>query len=119
MERSIAGGLIRLYRAAKEARPSVGWGCGQQRQRARTAENLSRRLPVFRIGALRAHWWPNTRLLLRDLAARHPLQGWRWMCLQASPAIAGRGLNERLPRFDLTLALGAWKFAHWRLPGAR
>jgi hydroxyethylthiazole kinase-like uncharacterized protein yjeF len=26
-------------------------------------------------------------------------------------------LNDDLPRFDLTLALGAWKFAHWSLPG--
>jgi ADP-dependent NAD(P)H-hydrate dehydratase / NAD(P)H-hydrate epimerase len=26
-------------------------------------------------------------------------------------------LNDRLPHYDLTLALGAWKFAHWSLPG--
>src|SRR3546814_4761531 len=25
-------------------------------------------------------------------------------------------LNEGLPHYELTLALGAWKFAHWRLP---
>jgi hydroxyethylthiazole kinase-like uncharacterized protein yjeF len=26
-------------------------------------------------------------------------------------------LNEMLPAYELTLALGAWKFAHWSLPG--
>lgn len=30
---------------------------------------------------------------------------------------SGAVLGERLPAFDLTLALGAWKFAHWSLPG--
>ncbi len=29
---------------------------------------------------------------------------------------SGALLNDRLPPCDLTLALGAWKFAHWRLP---
>lgn len=28
----------------------------------------------------------------------------------------GELLNENLPRYDLTLALGAWKFAHWMMP---
>ncbi len=31
---------------------------------------------------------------------------------------SGHPLNEGLPRFDLTLALGAWKYAHWLMPGA-
>ena len=29
---------------------------------------------------------------------------------------SGALLNHNLPRFDLTIALGAWKFAHWSLP---
>lgn len=29
----------------------------------------------------------------------------------------GISLNEGLPRYELTLALGAWKFAHWLMPG--
>ena len=55
-------------------------------------------------------------LLLRDLAARH---GYR-IAVDLPSGIAsdsGAVLNERLPRYDLTLALGAWKLAHWRLPG--
>jgi len=55
-------------------------------------------------------------LLLRDLAARHRYR----VAVDVPSGIAsdsGAVLNERLPRFDLTLALGAWKFAHWRLPG--
>ncbi|MET0179463.1 MAG: NAD(P)H-hydrate epimerase [Novosphingobium sp.] len=30
----------------------------------------------------------------------------------------GTALNPGLPRYDLTIALGAWKFAHWTLPAA-
>ena len=55
-------------------------------------------------------------LLLRDLAARHRYK----VAVDVPSGIAsdsGAALNERLPRFDLTLALGAWKFAHWSLPG--
>lgn len=55
-------------------------------------------------------------LLLRDLAARHRTR----VAVDVPSGIAsdsGAVLNERLPRFDLTLALGAWKFAHWSLPG--
>ncbi|WP_086735012.1 NAD(P)H-hydrate epimerase [Erythrobacter colymbi] len=55
-------------------------------------------------------------LLLRDLAARHRLR----VAVDVPSGIAtdtGAVLNERLPVFDLTLALGAWKFAHWSLPG--
>ncbi|MGZ3195606.1 MAG: NAD(P)H-hydrate dehydratase [Croceibacterium sp.] len=29
---------------------------------------------------------------------------------------SGAPLNEDLPRYDLTIALGAWKFAHWLMP---
>ena len=31
---------------------------------------------------------------------------------------SGCPLNEGLPRFDLTLALGGWKYAHWLMPAA-
>ncbi|PKP65896.1 MAG: NAD(P)H-hydrate epimerase [Alphaproteobacteria bacterium HGW-Alphaproteobacteria-7] len=54
-------------------------------------------------------------LLLRDLAGRHRYR----VAVDVPSGIAsdsGAVLNERLPRFDLTLALGAWKFAHWSLP---
>jgi hydroxyethylthiazole kinase-like uncharacterized protein yjeF len=59
---------------------------------------------------------PEHALLLRDLAARHRYR----VAVDVPSGIAsdsGAVLNERLPRFDLTLALGAWKFAHWSLPG--
>lgn len=55
-------------------------------------------------------------LLLRDLAARHS----HAVAVDVPSGIAsdtGALLNERLPVFDVTLALGAWKFAHWSLPG--
>lgn len=55
-------------------------------------------------------------LLLRDLAARHRYR----VAVDLPSGIAtdsGAVLNDRLPAFDLTLALGAWKFAHWSLPG--
>jgi len=29
---------------------------------------------------------------------------------------SGRPLNESLPDYDVTLSLGAWKFAHWLMP---
>lgn len=54
-------------------------------------------------------------LLLRDLAERHKMA----IALDVPSGIAsdsGAVLNERLPRFDVTLALGAWKFAHCLLP---
>lgn len=59
---------------------------------------------------------PEHALLLRDLVARHR----RKVAVDVPSGIAsdtGAVLNERLSAFDLTLALGAWKFAHWRLPG--
>ncbi len=54
--------------------------------------------------------------LLRDLAARHRIR----IAIDLPSGIetdSGAVLNEGLPNFDLTLALGAWKFAHWSLPG--
>lgn len=55
-------------------------------------------------------------LLLRDLAGRHRYK----VAVDVPSGIAsdsGAVLNERLPAYDLTIALGAWKFAHWSLPG--
>ncbi|MEO1488074.1 MAG: NAD(P)H-hydrate dehydratase [Pseudomonadota bacterium] len=50
-------------------------------------------------------------LLLRDLAQRHATR----VAVDVPSGIdsdTGDQLAETLPRFDLTLALGAWKFAH-------
>jgi hydroxyethylthiazole kinase-like uncharacterized protein yjeF len=55
-------------------------------------------------------------LLLRDLAARHRVR----VAVDVPSGVAsdsGAVLNDKLPAFDVTLALGAWKFAHWSLPG--
>lgn len=54
-------------------------------------------------------------LLLRDLAARHHTR----IAIDLPSGIesdSGEVLNDRLPHYDVTLALGAWKYAHWRLP---
>ncbi len=54
-------------------------------------------------------------LLLRDLSRRHSLS----LAIDLPSGIAsdsGEVLNENLPTFDVTLALGAWKFAHFSLP---
>ena len=32
---------------------------------------------------------------------------------------SGAALNENLPQYDLTIALGAWKWAHWMMPAAQ
>jgi len=59
---------------------------------------------------------PEHALLLRDLAAGHRVR----VAVDVPSGIAsdtGAVLNEKLPVFDLTLALGAWKLAHWSLPG--
>jgi hydroxyethylthiazole kinase-like uncharacterized protein yjeF len=31
---------------------------------------------------------------------------------------SGQPLNDDLPQYDLTIGLGAWKFAHWTMPAA-
>ncbi|MEP5938873.1 MAG: NAD(P)H-hydrate dehydratase [Erythrobacter sp.] len=54
-------------------------------------------------------------VMLLDLAERHAYR----IAIDVPSGIdsdSGQMLNERLPQYDLTLALGAWKFAHWRLP---
>ena len=54
-------------------------------------------------------------LLLRDLAGRHSIR----IAVDLPSGVesdSGAMLNERLPSYDVTLALGAWKFAHWLLP---
>ncbi|WP_299192841.1 NAD(P)H-hydrate dehydratase [uncultured Erythrobacter sp.] len=56
-------------------------------------------------------------LLLRDLASHHALS----VAVDLPSGIAsddGALLNEPLPNYDVTLALGAWKYAHWCLPGS-
>lgn len=53
--------------------------------------------------------------LLHDLAASHPAR----IAVDLPSGVdadTGRPLNERLPRFHLTLALGAWKPAHGLMP---
>lgn len=59
---------------------------------------------------------PEHSLLLLDLAERHSLK----VAVDLPSGVAsdsGALLNERLPQFNLTLALGAWKYAHFALPG--
>ncbi|MCK0128238.1 NAD(P)H-hydrate dehydratase [Erythrobacter sp. F6033] len=54
-------------------------------------------------------------LLLRDLAERHTTV----IAVDVPSGVdsdTGKLLNDRLPDYDVTLALGAWKFAHWSLP---
>ena len=55
--------------------------------------------------------------LLHDLAATHHFS----VAIDPPSGLdsdSGQPLNPGLPHFDLTLALGAWKFAHWLMPGA-
>jgi hydroxyethylthiazole kinase-like uncharacterized protein yjeF len=56
------------------------------------------------------------RDLIAQLATNHHLR----VAVDLPSGIAtdsGEMLNEGLPAYDLTLALGAWKPAHWSLPG--
>lgn len=58
---------------------------------------------------------PELLLLLRDLAARHPIR----IAVDLPSGVesdTGALLNAGLPDYRLTIALGAWKFAHHRLP---
>jgi len=58
---------------------------------------------------------PEHALLLRDLAVHHHYR----IALDLPSGVesdSGAPLSDGLPDYDLTLALGAWKFAHWRLP---
>jgi len=55
-------------------------------------------------------------LLLRVLADRHAIS----IAVDLPSGIdsdTGALLTKGLPHFEVTLALGAWKFAHWSLPG--
>ncbi|MGB3712413.1 MAG: NAD(P)H-hydrate dehydratase [Erythrobacter sp.] len=55
-------------------------------------------------------------LLLRDLSGRHAIS----IAIDVPSGFdsdSGEALNERLPQFDVTLALGVWKFAHCLQPG--
>ncbi|WEK48376.1 MAG: NAD(P)H-hydrate dehydratase [Candidatus Andeanibacterium colombiense] len=60
---------------------------------------------------------PETAELLRRLAGSHRYR----IAIDLPSGIesdSGRALNDGLPSYDLTLALGAWKFAHWTMPAA-
>jgi hydroxyethylthiazole kinase-like uncharacterized protein yjeF len=60
---------------------------------------------------------PAHAALLADLARHHALR----IAVDLPSGIdsdSGAPLNADLPAFDLTLALGAWKFAHWLMPAA-
>ncbi|HEU4650166.1 MAG TPA: NAD(P)H-hydrate epimerase, partial [Croceibacterium sp.] len=55
--------------------------------------------------------------LLDTLARRHALR----VAVDLPSGVdsdTGVALNSGLPAFDVTLALGAWKFAHWLMPAA-
>jgi hydroxyethylthiazole kinase-like uncharacterized protein yjeF len=55
--------------------------------------------------------------LLQELAATHPHR----IVVDLPSGVesdSGQPLNENLPDYDLTVALGAWKFAHWLMPAA-
>ncbi|WP_298466779.1 NAD(P)H-hydrate dehydratase [uncultured Erythrobacter sp.] len=59
---------------------------------------------------------PEHAVLLLDLAERHALK----VAIDLPSGIendSGALLNDRLPQYDLTLALGAWKYAHFSMPG--
>ncbi|WP_225206320.1 NAD(P)H-hydrate dehydratase [Novosphingobium huizhouense] len=56
-------------------------------------------------------------VLLRQLAAAHALT----VAVDLPSGVesdTGTPLNEGLPRNDLTIALGAWKHAHWAMPAS-
>jgi len=56
-------------------------------------------------------------LILRDLASRHEYR----IAVDLPSGVSsddGQLLNDGLPDYDLTLALGAWKFAHRLMPAA-
>ena len=55
--------------------------------------------------------------LLRNLAAHHHLR----IAVDLPSGVesdSGALLNQGLPQYDLTIALGAWKFAHWLMPSS-
>jgi hydroxyethylthiazole kinase-like uncharacterized protein yjeF len=54
---------------------------------------------------------------LQELAASHPHR----IAIDLPSGIesdTGKALNQGLPDYELTLALGAWKFAHWMMPAS-
>jgi hydroxyethylthiazole kinase-like uncharacterized protein yjeF len=53
--------------------------------------------------------------LLQHEAERHPVR----IAIDLPSGVesdSGRPLNEGLPEYNVTLSLGAWKFAHWLMP---
>ena len=60
---------------------------------------------------------PSHAALLATLARHHGLR----VAIDLPSGIdsdSGAPLNPDLPAFDVTLALGAWKYAHWLMPAA-
>ena len=60
---------------------------------------------------------PELHALLKDLAAHHH----HCVAIDLPSGVdsdSGALLNDDLPRIDLTVALGAWKFAHWTMPAS-
>lgn len=58
---------------------------------------------------------PVMERLLNDLASAHRLR----VAVDLPSGVdadSGECLNSRLPHYDITLALGAWKAAHWLMP---
>ncbi|WP_271438629.1 NAD(P)H-hydrate dehydratase [Pontixanthobacter luteolus] len=58
---------------------------------------------------------PELALLLRDLAGRHAYR----VAIDLPSGVSsddGKALNDHLPEYDLSLSLGAWKYAHWTMP---
>jgi hydroxyethylthiazole kinase-like uncharacterized protein yjeF len=55
--------------------------------------------------------------LLQELAGSHPHR----VSVDLPSGVesdSGLPLNDGLPEYDLTIALGAWKYAHWLMPSA-
>lgn len=72
---------------------------------------------LYGSGLTRPLWGDDLDLFLR-LAARHRLR----IAVDLPSGVeadTGALLNPGLPRFDLTIALGAWKFAHFLMPAAQ
>jgi hydroxyethylthiazole kinase-like uncharacterized protein yjeF len=64
---------------------------------------LTRPLPEDLFKLLQELWFSHQRMVAVDLPS-------------GIESDTGLPLNKGLPEYDLTIALGAWKFAHWLLP---
>jgi len=60
---------------------------------------------------------PDLLALLMELAETHPVR----VAVDLPSVVdadSGQRLNDGLPAYHLTIALGAWKFAHWTMPAS-